>query len=65
MILDKYTNSSLIQHITSEGTTFTQMGGDSNKQFPPYYKSIGEYTMLHMLTQRLPSILLHKNNYQY
>ena len=36
--LEKYTKYSLIQQTTSEGTTFSQTGGSSNKQLPPYYE---------------------------
>ena len=37
MILDKYTKSGLIQNTNSEGTSFAQRGGASNKKLPPYY----------------------------
>ena len=42
MLLDKYTKSSVIQHTTSEGTSFDQRGGDINKQLPPYHINIGK-----------------------
>ena len=42
MLLDKYTKSSVIQHTTSEGKSFAQRGGASNKQLPPYDKNIGK-----------------------
>ena len=42
MLLDKFTNSSVSQHTTSEGTSLSQRGGDSNKQIPPYDKNIGK-----------------------
>ena len=38
MLLDKYTNYSVIQQTTLEGTTFYQRGGASNKHIPPYDK---------------------------
>ena len=42
MLLDKYTKYSESQYTTSEGTSFSQKGGDSNKQLPPYDKNIGK-----------------------
>ena len=40
MLLDKYTNSIVRQKTTSEGTTFSQRGGYSNKQLLPYDKNM-------------------------
>ena len=41
-LLDKYTKSSVIQHTTSKGTSFSQSVGAMNKQLPPYDKNIGK-----------------------
>ena len=41
-LLDKYTKSSVIQHTTSKGTSFSQRGGAINKQLPTYDKNIGK-----------------------
>ena len=38
MLLDKYAKSSVIQQTNSEGTSFNQRGGTSNKKLPPYDK---------------------------
>ena len=40
--MEKYTTSSFIQQTTSEGTSFAQRVGDSNKQIPLYDKNIGK-----------------------
>ena len=42
------------QHITSEGTSFSQRGGASNKQLPPNDKILEKYAMIQMLTERSP-----------
>ena len=42
MLLDKYTKSSVSQQTTSEGTPFSERGGASNKQLPPYDKKYWE-----------------------
>ena len=42
MLLDKYTKYNVRQYTTPEGTSFTQRGGASNKQLPPYDKNIGK-----------------------
>ena len=60
MILEKYTRSSVIQHTNSEGTSFSQWGGASNKQLPPYDKIIDKYAIIHMHTERSPIITLYK-----
>ena len=44
----------MIQHITSEGTSFSQRGRASNKQLPPNDKILEKYAMIQMLTESSP-----------
>ena len=58
------------QHNTSEGVSFSQMGGASNKQLPPYDKTIGKIyntsdtyrkvTQHHIVQNKLPILRVIK-----
>ena len=74
MIIDKYTNSSVRQHTTLEGTSFSNRGGARNKQRPTNDKYIvkkcnasdayRKFTQHHIVQKQLPIKRVQKKGWQ-